>query len=275
MRGMVPLAVSSPRSGRAPKPSAGRPGAAVGFWAASTAPIGPPAGYCWGSAVMVAGPLATALAMELPSRVEVIAASLLGRPPPGSSTSTTRSTTPAPISAITRKSSRARGKWNRRARSRARRLRPVSGVDRSLAIGGSAHRRPPASIRPGREGRIGLLAIDQADGVLQLGVLALFDGHIDRGTDGGFLLALDGDVALQPRLADDLVAALEFLGHHLAHLDVRGDAQRLDGAVVGRVVARRGQPHGAVRPQRDDRLHRALAEGAGAHQGGALVVLQC
>ena len=50
---------------------------------------------------------------------------------------------------------------------------------------------------------------------------------------------------------------------------------RLDRAAGRRVVARRGQPERAVAlAERDDGLHRALAERAGADDGRALVVLQ-
>ena len=53
------------------------------------------------------------------------------------------------------------------------------------------------------------------------------------------------------------------------------DALRLDRAARRRVVARRGQPQRAVAvAERDDGLHRALAEGARAEDGRALVVLQ-
>ena len=45
-------------------------------------------------------------------------------------------------------------------------------------------------------------------------------------------------------------------------------------AAGGRVVARRGQPHGAVARQRDHGLHRALAEAARADQHRPVLVLQ-
>ena len=45
------------------------------------------------------------------------------------------------------------------------------------------------------------------------------------------------------------------------HLDVGLDAGALDGAAGGRVVARRGQPDGAVAGDRHHGLHAALAEG--------------
>ena len=52
------------------------------------------------------------------------------------------------------------------------------------------------------------------------------------------------------------------------------DAERLDRAPAGRVVARGGELDRGVVAQRHDGLHRALAEGLRAHHLGALVVLQ-
>jgi hypothetical protein len=91
-----------------------------------------PAGNCWGSAVMVAGPVLTSLANALPFCVEVMATSSLGRPPLGSSVSTRRSTKATAIRANTANRVRAIGSCGRGPR--ALRLRPVSGVVRSLAI---------------------------------------------------------------------------------------------------------------------------------------------
>ena len=82
-------------------------------------------------------------------------------------------------------------------------------------------------------------------------------------------------VALERGLALQVVLALELIGHVLQHDDVGLDALGLDRAARRRVVARRGQPQRAiVLAERDDRLHRALAERTGADQRRALVVLQ-
>src|ERR1041385_3216312 len=56
--------------------------------------------------------------------------------------------------------------------------------------------------------------------------------------------------------------------------DVGVDAARLDRAAGGRVVARRRQAHRTMPRERDDRLHRTLAEGLRADQDGAVMILQ-
>ena len=58
------------------------------------------------------------------------------------------------------------------------------------------------------------------------------------------------------------------------HHDIRLDALGLDGAPVRREVARGGELDRGAVADRQDGLHRALAEGAGAHDDGALVILQ-
>ena len=55
---------------------------------------------------------------------------------------------------------------------------------------------------------------------------------------------------------------------------VRGDALGLDGTPGRRVVARGRELDGGVVGERQDRLHRAFAEGLGTHDHGTLVVLQ-
>ena len=56
--------------------------------------------------------------------------------------------------------------------------------------------------------------------------------------------------------------------------DIGIDAFALDRAARRRVVARGGEAHRAVVRELDDGLHRAFAEGARAHEHGAMVVLQ-
>ncbi|MPM90811.1 hypothetical protein SDC9_137933 [bioreactor metagenome] len=65
------------------------------------------------------------------------------------------------------------------------------------------------------------------------------------------------------------VAVSGFVHPHVGH-----DALGLDGAAAWRVVARGGQLDAGVGAERAHGLHRALAEGLRAHDGGALVILQ-
>ena len=67
---------------------------------------------------------------------------------------------------------------------------------------------------------------------------------------------------------------VDFLVAGLLDQNVRRDAEALDRAAGRRVVARRGQAKGAVVAHRDDGLHRAFAEAAGAEDDGAAMVLQ-
>src|SRR5690242_4993863 len=99
----------------------------------------------------------------------------------------------------------------------------------------------------------------------------------DVGLRAGLLgaLALALEVAAQLRLAGHLAAALLVVRHVLQHLDVGRDALGLDRAAGRRVVARGGEPQGAVvAAERNDGLHRALAERARAEDGGTLLILQ-
>ncbi len=56
--------------------------------------------------------------------------------------------------------------------------------------------------------------------------------------------------------------------------DIRGNTASLDGLARWRVIQRRCHLKAAFQGQRQDRLHRALAERAAAHQGGAAVILK-
>ncbi len=83
-------------------------------------------------------------------------------------------------------------------------------------------------------------------------------------------------MAAQRSLALGVGARLQLVRHVLEHLDVGHDALGLDRLARRRVVAGGGQPQRAVAAsQRNDGLHRALAERARADDGRALVVLQC
>ena len=80
-------------------------------------------------------------------------------------------------------------------------------------------------------------------------------------------------MALQIGLADAEAVDVA-IGRFFDHV-VGYDAPGLDGAAVGRVVAGRGELDGRLLAgQRQDGLHRALAEGLRAQHDGALVVLQ-
>ena len=70
-------------------------------------------------------------------------------------------------------------------------------------------------------------------------------------------------------------AALQFVRHILQHLDVGHDTLRLDRSARRREVARGGERQRAMAgTERDDGLHRALAERTGADQGRPLVIMQ-
>src|SRR5262245_40638346 len=124
--------------------------------------------------------------------------------------------------------------------------------------------------------RISRVLLDAADeierGVERLIVLRI---RRDIGLRAGLLVALGLEVAAQRSLPARVGACLELLGHLLQHLDVGRNALRLDGA-SGRVeLAPACQPQRPVaRAERNDGLHRALAERAGADDGRAPVILE-
>ncbi len=121
--------------------------------------------------------------------------------------------------------------------------------------------------------RVGALdAMQKVDGRDELLVLLRVGRHI--GLRAGLLVVAVLQVALERSLALGVVLALQIVGHVLEDLDVGLDALGLDRAARRRVVARRRQPQRAVLAERHDRLHGALAEGAGADQRRALVILQ-
>src|SRR5215468_8395762 len=97
----------------------------------------------------------------------------------------------------------------------------------------------------------------------------------DIGLRAALLGALPGKVAAQRGLALGLALRLRLVRHVLQHFDVRRDALGLDRAAQWREVTRRGEAQRAlVAAERDDGLHRALAERARTDNGRALVVLQ-
>src|SRR5262249_46908150 len=122
--------------------------------------------------------------------------------------------------------------------------------------------------------RISRVLLDAADeierGVERLVVLRV---RRDIGLRAGLLVALGLEVAAQRGLAARVGARLELLGYLLQHLDVGRNALRLDGASGRGEVARGGQPQRPIaRAERNDGLHRALAERACADDRRAPVI---
>src|SRR5439155_75605 len=142
------------------------------------------------------------------------------------------------------------------------------------------------------EGLEDLPALEQLERVVELRVgaeLALLDVRrrpLGGAPSAGRGLALlpflvftlpAAQVARQVRLAQQrAIAALVALGEHgrLLHHDVGDDAGRLDRPAARREVARGREPQRRAVVERQDGLHRALAEGRGTQDEGALVVLE-
>src|SRR5262249_21425677 len=119
--------------------------------------------------------------------------------------------------------------------------------------------------------RISRVLLDAADeierGVERLVVLRI---RRDIGLRAGLLVAFGLEVAAQGGLAAGVGARFELLGHVLQHLDVGRNALRLDGTSGWGEVARGCQPQRPIAgAERNDGLHRALAERAGADDGRA------
>src|SRR5215207_8998550 len=147
----------------------------------------------------------------------------------------------------------------------------ASMVSRPLTRGGRPLVRHPARWRNHR----GTLA--HAAQVLEGGdeLLVLRRIRRDVGRRAALLLLVGVlEVAAQAGLALSLVLALELLRDLLEDDLVGVDALGLDRASGRREVARRGEPHRPVAAERDDGLHRALAERPRAEHRRALVVLQ-
>src|SRR5262245_50826482 len=97
----------------------------------------------------------------------------------------------------------------------------------------------------------------------------------DIGLRAGLLGAFGLEVSAQRSLTARVGARLELVRHLLQHLDVGRDALRLDRASGRGEVARGGQQERPIAgAQRNDGLHRALAERARADDGGAAMILQ-
>src|SRR5699024_2917831 len=112
--------------------------------------------------------------------------------------------------------------------------------------------------------------------ISELGILFLFLRDVSRAA--GILTLAVLEVAAKARFAARLAGLgrlLHLLGEILLDNDVRIDALGLDGAAGRRVIPGGGETDRAVRAERDDRLHRSLAEGARADDQRALMVLQC
>src|SRR5690606_31667715 len=146
---------------------------------------------------------------------------------------------------------------------------------------------PPTSVRDAgvlvrREGAVDLQPAQEVERIVELLVVLRVRRNV--GERPGILLGrlavlhvlaleMAPEIGLAPWLdVADLLGELR--RQLLDHLDVRVDALGLDRASRRREVARRGQPERAVGTQRDDRLHRALAEGPGADDGRAAMILE-
>src|SRR5213595_1570660 len=130
-----------------------------------------------------------------------------------------------------------------------------------------------------RERRLGVrrvrrILLDTADeierGVKRLVVLRI---RRDIGLRAGLLVAFGLEVSAQRSFAARVSARFELLGQLLQHLDVGRNALRLDRAAGWGEVARGSQPERPIAgAERNDGLHRALAERARANDGGAPLI---
>src|SRR3984893_12075251 len=133
-----------------------------------------------------------------------------------------------------------------------------------LFVGGLVDRR---LVTGGRRGRIDLDAVEQVVGHLQRLVVLGVRRHVGLRT--GLLVAFGFQMAAQRGFALGIGPRLPLVGHVLHHLDVGNDALGLDRLARRREIARRGEAQRAVAAsERNDGLHRALAERAGADQRG-------
>src|SRR5262244_1902766 len=124
--------------------------------------------------------------------------------------------------------------------------------------------------------RVSRFLLDAADeivrGVERLVVLRL---RRDIGLRAGLLVAFGLEVAAQRSLAARVGARFELFWHLLQHFDVGRDTLRLDRTPGRGEVAPGCQPQRAAiaGAERNDGLHRALAERARADDGRAAVIL--
>src|SRR5438876_556564 len=124
--------------------------------------------------------------------------------------------------------------------------------------------------------RVCRVLLDAADeierGVKRLVVLRI---RRDIGLRAGLLVAFGLKVSAQRRLAARVGARFELLRHVLQHLNIGRDTLRLDRASRGGEVARGSQPQRAIAgAERNDGLHRPLAERARADDGRAAMILE-
>src|SRR6266404_2588022 len=124
--------------------------------------------------------------------------------------------------------------------------------------------------------RVCRVLLDAADeierGVQRFVVLRI---RRDIGLRAGLLVAFGLKVSAQRRLAARVGARFELLRHVLQHLDVGRDTLRLDRTSGRSEVAPGGQPERSIAgAERNDGLHRALAERARADDGRAAMILQ-
>src|SRR5215472_15423936 len=153
--------------------------------------------------------------------------------------------------------------------------RVASALDRSRAVfrGDSA-----TLVRYRRLGvrRVGRVLLDAADEIERsVKGLVVLRIRRDIGLRAGLLVAFGLEVSAQRSLAARVGARFELLGHLLQHLDIGQDALRLDGTSGWGEVACGCQPQRSIAgAERNDGLHRALAERACADDGRAPVILE-
>src|SRR2546430_7249162 len=110
--------------------------------------------------------------------------------------------------------------------------------------------------------RVGRVLQDVANEI-ERGVKRLVVVRIRRniGLRAGLLVAFGLQVSAQRSLTARVGARLELLRHLLQHFDIGRDTLRLDRASGWGEVARGSQPESPIAgTERNDRLHRALAE---------------
>src|SRR5882724_2199426 len=119
----------------------------------------------------------------------------------------------------------------------------------------------------------GLYTVQQVGRRLQRLVVLGVRRHV--GLRAGLLVTLGFQMAAQRGFALGVGARLQLVRHVLQHFDIGNDALGLDRFARWREVTGGGQTQRPVAAaERDDGLHRALAERARADQRRALVVLQ-
>src|SRR5690606_1616871 len=114
----------------------------------------------------------------------------------------------------------------------------------------------------------------QIQRIFQLHVILRIGRYICNGTRTCFVFLAALDMTRQAGLATSNVTAKKLIRQRLFNLDIRRDALALDRGPGRRVIERRCQAQGTVLAERNDRLHRALAEGLRAHNRRPAMILK-